>query len=110
VGGRRVELANKEFALLRALTAEPTRVFTTTHGDRLRLDVGGPWSVAYVRVLATRGSRMWNFSHMPLLAIRGARHEFGDQRELSASKPWPAILPWQTRKHRAVDSLWEPER
>jgi DNA-binding response OmpR family regulator len=28
VGGRRVELANKEFALLRALAAEPTRVFT----------------------------------------------------------------------------------
>jgi DNA-binding response OmpR family regulator len=28
VGARRVELANKEFALLRALAAEPHRVFT----------------------------------------------------------------------------------
>src|SRR5215216_1179745 len=28
VAGRRVELANKEFALLRALAAEPTRVFS----------------------------------------------------------------------------------
>jgi two-component system, OmpR family, response regulator len=30
VGGRPVTLANKEFTLLHALAAEPTRVFTTT--------------------------------------------------------------------------------
>ena len=38
VGDRRVELANKEFALLRALAAEPRRVFTK---DELLRDVWG---------------------------------------------------------------------
>jgi DNA-binding response OmpR family regulator len=38
VGGRRVELANKQFALLRALAAEPTRVFSK---EELLRDVWG---------------------------------------------------------------------
>jgi DNA-binding response OmpR family regulator len=38
VGSRRISLANKEFSLLRALAAEPTRVFTK---EELLRDVWG---------------------------------------------------------------------
>jgi DNA-binding response OmpR family regulator len=55
VGGRRVELANKEFALLRALAAEPTRVFTK---EELLRDVWGFRSMGRTRTLDSHASRL----------------------------------------------------
>jgi DNA-binding response OmpR family regulator len=55
VGGRRVELANKEFALLRALAAEPTRVFGK---DELLRDVWGFRSMGRTRTLDSHASRL----------------------------------------------------
>jgi DNA-binding response OmpR family regulator len=55
VGDRRVELANKEFALLRALAAEPTRVFSKN--DLLR-DVWGFRSQGRTRTLDSHASRL----------------------------------------------------
>jgi DNA-binding response OmpR family regulator len=55
VGERRVELANKEFALLRALAAEPTRVFGK---DELLRDVWGFRSMGRTRTLDSHASRL----------------------------------------------------
>jgi DNA-binding response OmpR family regulator len=55
VGERRVELANKEFALLRALAAEPSRVFTK---HELLRDVWGFRSMGRTRTLDSHASRL----------------------------------------------------
>ena len=55
VGDRRVELANKEFVLLRALAAEPTRVFTK---QELLRDVWGFRSEGRTRTLDSHASRL----------------------------------------------------
>jgi len=55
VAGRRVELANKEFALLRALAAEPTRVFSK---QELLRDVWGFRSMGKTRTLDSHASRL----------------------------------------------------
>lgn len=55
VGGRPVTLANKEFALLRALAAEPTRVFTK---QELLRDVWGFRSEGRTRTLDSHASRL----------------------------------------------------
>jgi DNA-binding response OmpR family regulator len=55
VGNRRVELANKEFALLRALAAEPHRVFGK---DELLRDVWGFRSMGRTRTLDSHASRL----------------------------------------------------
>ena len=55
VGDRRVELANKEFVLLRALAAEPTRVFSK---HELLRDVWGFRSEGRTRTLDSHASRL----------------------------------------------------
>ena len=55
VGDREVMLANKEFALLRALAAEPRRVFTK---DELLRDVWGFRSQGRTRTLDSHASRL----------------------------------------------------
>jgi len=55
VGERQVELANKEFALLRALASEPRRVFTK---DELLRDVWGFRSMGRTRTLDSHASRL----------------------------------------------------
>lgn len=55
VGDREVALANKEFALLRALAAEPHRVFTK---DELLRDVWGFRSQGRTRTLDSHASRL----------------------------------------------------
>ncbi|HYU60502.1 MAG TPA: response regulator transcription factor [Solirubrobacterales bacterium] len=55
VGGRRVELANKEFVLLRALASEPTRVFSK---QELLRDVWGFRSMGRTRTLDSHASRL----------------------------------------------------
>jgi DNA-binding response OmpR family regulator len=55
VAGRRVELANKEFSLLRALSAEPTRVFSK---QELLRDVWGFRSMGKTRTLDSHASRL----------------------------------------------------
>ncbi len=55
VGDHRVELANKEFALLRALASEPTRVFTK---QELLRDVWGFKSLGRTRTLDSHASRL----------------------------------------------------
>ncbi len=55
VGERDVKLANKEFALLRALAAEPRRVFTK---DELLRDVWGFRSQGRTRTLDSHASRL----------------------------------------------------
>ncbi|MEK6277677.1 MAG: response regulator transcription factor [Actinomycetota bacterium] len=55
VGERAVELANKEFALLRELASDPTRVFTKQ--DLLR-DVWGYRSLGRTRTLDSHASRL----------------------------------------------------
>jgi DNA-binding response OmpR family regulator len=53
--GRRVELAQKEFALLRALAAQPTRVFTK---EELLRDVWGFRSMGSTRTLDSHACRL----------------------------------------------------
>jgi DNA-binding response OmpR family regulator len=55
VGEREVQLANKEFALLRALASEPHRVFTK---DELLRDVWGFRSKGRTRTLDSHASRL----------------------------------------------------
>jgi DNA-binding response OmpR family regulator len=55
VEGREVSLANKEFALLRALAAEPRRVFTK---EELLRDVWGFRSMGRTRTLDSHASRL----------------------------------------------------
>ena len=55
VGDREVSLANKEFALLRALASEPRRVFTK---DELLRDVWGFRSQGRTRTLDSHASRL----------------------------------------------------
>jgi DNA-binding response OmpR family regulator len=55
VAGQPVELANKEFALLRALASDPTRVFTK---DELLRDVWGFRSQGRTRTLDSHASRL----------------------------------------------------
>jgi DNA-binding response OmpR family regulator len=55
VGEREVDLANKEFALLRALASEPRRVFTK---DELLRDVWGFRSMGRTRTLDSHASRL----------------------------------------------------
>ena len=55
VGGRLVALANKEFALLRTLAAEPWRVFTK---EELLRDVWGFRSMGRTRTLDSHASRL----------------------------------------------------
>ncbi|MFL5906771.1 MAG: response regulator transcription factor [Solirubrobacterales bacterium] len=55
VGEREVPLANKEFALLRALASEPHRVFTK---DELLRDVWGFRSMGRTRTLDSHASRL----------------------------------------------------
>ena len=55
VAGRRVRLANKEFALLRMLASEPTRVFTKAE---LLRDVWGFRSLGRTRTLDSHASRL----------------------------------------------------
>jgi len=55
VGDREIELANKEFALLRALASEPRRVFTK---DELLRDVWGFRSMGRTRTLDSHASRL----------------------------------------------------
>jgi DNA-binding response OmpR family regulator len=55
VGDRPVELANKEFALLRALAADPTRVFTK---EELLRDVWDFRSLGKTRTLDSHASRL----------------------------------------------------
>jgi len=55
VGDREVALANKEFALLRALASEPRRVFTK---EELLRDVWGYRSMGRTRTLDSHASRL----------------------------------------------------
>jgi len=55
VGDRQVRLANKEFTLLRALAADPHRVFTK---DELLRDVWGFRSMGRTRTLDSHASRL----------------------------------------------------
>jgi DNA-binding response OmpR family regulator len=55
VGGQLVELAAKEFALLRALAADPRRVFTK---EELLRDVWGYRSLGRTRTLDSHASRL----------------------------------------------------
>jgi DNA-binding response OmpR family regulator len=55
VGGRPVALANKEFALLRHLAGEPTRVFTK---EELLRDVWGFRAMGRTRTLDSHASRL----------------------------------------------------
>jgi len=55
VGDRSVELANKEFALLRALASDPTRVFTK---EELLRDVWDFRSLGRTRTLDSHASRL----------------------------------------------------
>jgi DNA-binding response OmpR family regulator len=55
VAGRKVSLANKEFALLQALAGEPTRVFTK---EELLRDVWGFRSMGRTRTLDSHASRL----------------------------------------------------
>lgn len=55
VGERRVELANKEFELLRALAADPRRVFTK---EELLHDVWGYQAMGKTRTLDSHASRL----------------------------------------------------
>src|SRR5215210_3286845 len=55
VGQRRVELSNKEFALLRMLVSDPTRVFTK---EELLRDVWGFRSMGRTRTLDSHASRL----------------------------------------------------
>jgi DNA-binding response OmpR family regulator len=55
VGDRDVELSNKEFALLRALAADPTRVFSK---EELLRDVWGYRSLGRTRTLDSHASRL----------------------------------------------------
>jgi DNA-binding response OmpR family regulator len=55
VGGMPVSLANKEFSLLRALAAEPSRVFTK---EELLRDVWGFRSMGRTRTLDSHASRL----------------------------------------------------
>jgi DNA-binding response OmpR family regulator len=55
VGDRRVELSAKEFSLLGALAAEPTRVFTK---EELLRDVWGYRSLGHTRTLEAHASRL----------------------------------------------------
>ena len=55
VAGRHVELANKEFVLLRTLAAEPRRVFTK---EELLRDVWGYRSLGRTRTLDSHASRL----------------------------------------------------
>ncbi len=55
VAGKRVRLSNKEFALLRQLAAEPTRVFTK---QELLRDVWGFRSLGKTRTLDSHASRL----------------------------------------------------
>jgi DNA-binding response OmpR family regulator len=55
VDGRQVELANKEFALLRALAADPTRVFSK---EELLRDVWDYRSLGRTRTLDSHASRL----------------------------------------------------
>jgi DNA-binding response OmpR family regulator len=55
VGGRRVELAAKEFSLVRALASDPRRVFTK---EELLRDVWGYRSLARTRTLDSHASRL----------------------------------------------------
>lgn len=55
VGGRRVELSAKEFALLGALAHEPTRVFSK---EELLRDVWGYRSIGHTRTLEAHASRL----------------------------------------------------
>jgi DNA-binding response OmpR family regulator len=55
VGGRPVSLAKKEFALLRALATEPTRVFTR---EELLRGVWGYQSLGATRTLDSHASRL----------------------------------------------------
>ena len=55
VGGRTVDLSNKEFALLRHLASDPTRVFTK---EELLRDVWGFRSLGRTRTLDSHASRL----------------------------------------------------
>ena len=55
VRGRRAELSQKEFALLRALAAEPTRVFTK---EELLRDVWGYRTMGRTRTLDSHACRL----------------------------------------------------
>jgi DNA-binding response OmpR family regulator len=55
VGGRRIELSAKEFALLGTLAREPTRVFTK---EELLRDVWGYRSIGHTRTLEAHASRL----------------------------------------------------
>jgi DNA-binding response OmpR family regulator len=55
VAGRRVELANKEFVLLRTLASDPTRVFSK---QELLRDVWGFKSLGRTRTLDSHASRL----------------------------------------------------
>ena len=55
IGDRAVELANKEFALLKALASEPKRVFTK---EELLRDVWGYRSMGRTRTLDSHASRL----------------------------------------------------
>jgi DNA-binding response OmpR family regulator len=55
VGDRPVQLANKEFSLLRALASDPTRVFTK---DELLRDVWGFQAMGRTRTLDSHASRL----------------------------------------------------
>ena len=55
VGGQPVQLANKEFALLRTLATEPNRVFTK---EELLRDVWGYRSLGRTRTLDSHASRL----------------------------------------------------
>ena len=55
VGGQPVELANKEFALLRALAADPNRVFSK---EELLRDVWDYRSLGRTRTLDSHASRL----------------------------------------------------
>ena len=55
VADRRIELSNKEFSLLRALAADPTRVFSK---EELLRDVWGYRSLGRTRTLDSHASRL----------------------------------------------------
>ena len=101
VGEREVELANKEFALLRALASEPRRVFTK---EELLRDVWGFKTMGRTRTLDSHASRLRR-----KLDPEGARYVFncwgvgyrlieGWMSDPTTMHAWMTRLPFASRR------------
>ena len=98
VDGRKVELSAKEFALLRTLAAEPTRVFTK---EELLRDVWGFKLMGSTRTLDSHASRLRR-------KARSVRPPLGGQRlgrRLSADGQ--GLMRPRVRRFRVAEALHE---